>query len=160
MLNKTIKKLCMLVAMLSMATSVYAQSTACTEIGCQSGVTVQVPQVRFRSDGNYQYSIQLDKKKPIICKGSLPLRPCDEKAIHCSGSGVSIMEEGCALPMGEQHFGDIHISKQPKSLRIIVKKDGKMIGDQTWKPSYSTAQPNGTQCKPSCRQATVQMKVN
>ena len=140
--------------------SAQAKGVACTEIGCENGVNVLVPDVRFRDAGKYQFTFMLDKQKPIRCIGELPLKSCDASAIQCSAAGVRIMEEGCAMPAGDQRFGDMHIASQPKTVRIIVKRDGKMIGDQSFQPKYHLSQPNGTQCTPTCRQATLELMVN
>ncbi len=139
--------------------SAQAQPT-CTEIGCENGIMIQIPQVRFRGAGQYVYQFSLDRKKLITCKGSLPLLSCEKPSMSCNSKIVRITEEGCALPADEQRLGDIHIDATPKKIILKVLQDKKIIGYQEWKPSYTTAQPNTKTCAPSCRQAILQMKTH
>lgn len=153
------KKLAIVVASVLMSYSAQAQ-TACTEMGCESGVTIQVPQVRFHAKGKYVYLLSLDGKKQVKCTASLPMKSCDKPAVTCSDKSVMIMEEGCALPPEDQRLGDIHITAQPKKLKLQVLQDSKIVASQEWKPVYSKVHPNGVECGPVCRQAAVNLKTH
>jgi hypothetical protein len=136
-----------------------AATRVCTQISCESAVSVHVPDVRFRAAGKYEFTFKMDKRKPVRCTGELPFTSCDKSAITCNGVGVSISEEGCALPEESQRFGDIHISREPKRLQMRVIHNGREIVKQSWKPHYIGATLNGLNCTQQCRQATVNVNT-
>lgn len=133
---------------------------ACTQMGCESGLTIQVPDVRFRSPGKYVYLLTLDDKRQVKCTGSLPMKTCDKPAITCNAKEVMIEEEGCALTPDAQRFGDVVIHAKPKKIFMKVLQNNEIVAYQTWKPSYSKVLPNGEKCGPVCYQAGVDLKTH
>lgn len=140
-------------------TDAMAATPVCTQISCESGVSVHVPDVRFRAAGKYEFTFKMDKRKPVRCTGELPFTSCDKAAITCNGVGVSISEEGCALPEESQRFGDIHISREPKRLQMRVTHNGREIVNQSWKPHYAQTKLQAHNCAQQCRQATVNVPI-
>ena len=101
---------------------------ACTEIGCSDGITVHLPAV---PTGPYRVEILV---------GSGP-------------SGVSYAYECAGGPTCQQ---DIFFPELVLD-RIIVKVTSPLGSRLTEisNPVYVTSQPNGPDCPPLCRQATV-----
>lgn len=134
---------------------VLANPKICTEMGCESGFHLRVDPAKNWPAGNYLFRLELDGKK-ILCKGKLPLPPCERLAIRCGGKDeVQIVESGCALGAAEHKFGDLHFPQMPKRISVTILKDGKTFA--TWKgaATYHKVQPNGNGCEPICRQATA-----
>lgn len=127
---------------------------ACTEMGCVDGLALTVaPDYRWQP-GAYVFRLTLDGRA-VTCRGSLPLNACDMPSLTCDGEGVMITESGCALPPEAQGFGDIQISSGPRQVAISITRDGQTLVEKTVTPTYRTARPNGSQCEPECRQASV-----
>lgn len=134
----------------------YAETpVACTEIGCVNGLSLTVPTDYSWQPGAYVFSLKLDGRT-VTCKGKLPLNACDMPSVNCDGEGVVITESGCALPSPEaQGFGDIQIESGPQQVAVSVTRDGQTLVEKILMPSYRTARPNGPQCGPECRQASI-----
>ncbi|MBP7252817.1 MAG: hypothetical protein KBA75_04960 [Alphaproteobacteria bacterium] len=127
---------------------------ACTEMGCVDGLMLSVaPDYRWHS-GAYVFRLKLDGRA-VICQGSLPLKACDMPSLTCDGVGVMITESGCALQPEAHGFGDIQISSGPQQVAVSITRDGQTMVDKTVTPTYRTARPNGPQCEPECRQASL-----
>lgn len=141
------------VALLFVMVSPAQAQMACTQIACMDGLTIDVPLEYQWQPGSYVFDFTLDGK-PVRCSGSLPLKSCEQHSLTCSAEGVMIMESGCALPDGHG-FGMISIGSGPASAALSITHNGKTIAQGSWKPTYQSAQPNGQQCEPTCRQATV-----
>lgn len=128
---------------------------ACTEIGCVNGLALTVAPDYQWQPGAYVFRLTLDGRT-VTCRGNLPLNACDMPSVHCDGEGVVITESGCALPSPEaQGFGDVHIENGPQQVAVSVTRDGQTLVDKTVTPTYRTSRPNGPQCAPECRQASL-----
>ncbi len=136
---------------------VLASPKICTQMGCDSGFHLRVDPQKIWPAGNYLFRLELDGKK-IQCKGSLPLPPCERRALQCEGKGeVQIMESGCALDRGEHRFGDLHFPKMPKKISVTILRDGKSFAEWKGEASYKKLQPNGNGCEPICHQASAEL---
>jgi hypothetical protein len=137
----------------------FAQSppaVACTEIGCQNGVTLTIPPDRIWESGRYAFLFQIDQKA-IKCWGKLPLPKCEEgPALTCDTAGiVTITESGCALPRTAHRFSDIYIAAKAKSIALRIDLGNTTIFSKNYRPIYKTLQPNGPQCGPVCYSASL-----
>jgi hypothetical protein len=132
-----------------------AQAQACTKMACMDGLTIDVPLEYQWKPGKYVFDFTLNGK-PVHCTGSLPLKSCDQHSLNCTAEGIIITESGCALPDGHG-FGMISIGSSPASVSLKITHNGQAIAQGNWKPVYQFAQPNGPQCEPICRQASVSL---
>jgi hypothetical protein len=41
----------------------------------------------------------------------------------------------------------------PAQVDVIVRRDGRQVASGSFAPAYTTSQPNGPGCEPTCRQA-------
>lgn len=131
------------------------QPRACTEMGCVNGLTLSIPQDFVWQQGQYNFTMAIDGKI-AHCSGALPLKSCEAgNSITCDTPGIMIMESGCALPPESQGFGDIHFDSAPRKVNIFIERDKTMLFQQSIGPKYIDVTPNGAQCEPKCRQASV-----
>lgn len=135
----------------------YAQSRACTEIGCVDGLTLRVDPNYDWKWGNYDLYFSFDGKS-VTCRGRLPLKKCEDgPTFQCGGKGVSIGESGCALPESAHGISDIHIQGDPPSVSVIIKHNGQTIVTRSIVTEYQELQPNGRGCGPICRSASYEL---
>lgn len=130
----------------------------CTQIGCESGVFIDLQKPDRWAPGTYVFHFILDGRD-VKCEAELPLPACGTNAIRCDHDGVSIMEVGCALPRSAQGFGRIKIEGFPAKLAAEVIRNEKRIGLLRSRPTYSDARPNGPGCEPLCRQAREKIEL-
>lgn len=131
---------------------------ACTLIGCIDGLTIDMPADQRWEPGRYVFDVTLDGRS-IRCTGALPLKTCEERSLTCNAGGVMITESGCAMPADSHGFGPIAIASGPSSIALTIRRDGQTIATGDWTPEYKTSRPNGPQCPPVCRQATVTLQL-
>jgi hypothetical protein len=142
-------------ALLSFCCAVPAQAdTACTEIGCIDGLSLTVPPDYHWGTGDYVFSFTLDGRA-VTCTGALPLKECGEASMSCDGDDVMITESGCALLPEAHGFGNVYIASSPTKIQVKVTRNGAVLMDKKMTPRYRDTHPNGAQCEPQCRQATV-----
>lgn len=129
---------------------------ACTEMACTNGVTVTLPQAQFSVAGAYHFQIVLDGGKQATCRGRLPFSSC-KNAVACEGPiKLDIDQAGCMLPPAQHFFGALRLEGQtPVQLYVFIAREDVTLVDQTVRPSYETSMPNGPQCPPACRSATI-----
>ena len=133
-------------------------AVVCSELGCESGVIIEVPQDYRWKPGNYRFRFSLDNKK-IVCKGKLPLPSCGAPSVSCDREGMLIMEVGCALDQGLQGFGRITTGNFPEKIHLEVFRGKAKIGQLLVFPTYTESSPNGRKCAPLCRQARLQLDL-
>jgi hypothetical protein len=131
---------------------------ACTQIGCQDGLVVQVRPAEAWPHGEYRYDIEHDGAR-VVCTGTLPLPPCARRAMRCDAAQPTIVESGCALEPTAHAFGDMMFSTTPAEVAAVVRHDGKTVGSARWRPVYHRSQPNGPGCEPVCTNATVEVTL-
>jgi hypothetical protein len=127
---------------------------ACTEIGCQDGLVVQVRPAEAWPHGAYRFDIEHDGAR-VVCTGTLPLPPCERRALRCDAPQPSIVESGCALEPAAHAFGDVVFATTPATVAVVVRHDDQVVGSGRWNPVYQQSQPNGPGCEPVCTNATV-----
>jgi hypothetical protein len=136
---------------------------ACTQMGCESGLTVALPLDYRWQPGNYIFQLQTEQET-LRCEGALPFHGCEHSALRCSSETIRIMESGCALPAEAHGFGDIQITGEPEKVRVTITRKHrsqgqKILADESFAPVYQTLQPNGPGCEPICRQGRVELSL-
>ncbi len=135
----------------------FAQTKACTEMGCQNGLVFHVDPAQEWKHGKYEIILALGFKQ-VICRGELPLKPCEEgPSFICDDKHVTIGESGCALPSEQQGLSDIRIDQDPHKVMINIKRNYRTILTRTTIPRYEMMMPNGPGCGPVCRGATYDL---
>jgi hypothetical protein len=129
----------------------------CTLIGCSSGFAVnfQYTDGVWRP-GRYQVDVTSDGVSGS-CEVTLPLAPCETPSSTCTGQrSWSLGESGCALPTSQHSLSGISFSgTTPAKVDVTVSRDGRQLASQSFTPSYTTSQPNGPDCEPTCRTAAT-----
>ncbi|TVQ87237.1 MAG: hypothetical protein EA397_18130 [Deltaproteobacteria bacterium] len=150
-----------LVALWSVACSGLSGGQVCTQIGCESGLTVEIEGIESWPAGDYVVRASVDGES-VQCEGSIPLNPCDQGyTFTCSDGVARISESGCDLPEREHGLSHVHfLADAAREVSLRIERDGELLGEQTFEPSYETFQPNGPECEPTCRQAqhTLQLQ--
>lgn len=102
----------------------------CTEIGCSPfGLTLQVVDASQRAISAFDATVTIDGVD-YACGGSAG-------TLQCFGNTVGV-------------------NGAPASVRVVVtEKDGARRFEETLEPEYEVSYPNGPECSPECRQATV-----
>ena len=133
---------------------------ACTEIGCMNGLNVRVEKPTPWPAGDYEFVFDLDGTA-VTCKGALPLPPCERSpALVCDPAGrVQVTESGCALPAEQHGWGDVQIEGEPAHAKVTIRHAGAVLHEADLQPEYRTLQPNGPDCEPTCRSASVSIAV-
>jgi hypothetical protein len=135
---------------------------ACTLIGCQDGLDVDLTPGNNWPAGAYVFTIDADAAR-VTCRGSLPLPACSAgSAITCDPSGVvSIVESGCALPASAHGFPQIRFDAKarPRKVVVTVTRNDGVIGRAELSPEFQRVEPNGPGCGPICNQARARMTV-
>ncbi|PZQ47713.1 MAG: hypothetical protein DI551_02825 [Micavibrio aeruginosavorus] len=135
----------------------HAQTRACTEMGCENGISFTVDPAQEWKNGQYEISLALDYKK-VICRGELPLNACEDgPTFYCDDKDVTIIESGCALPKDQHAIGGIKINEEPNKVIVRVARNYRTMVTRTIVPQYQTLIPNGAGCGPVCRSASYDL---
>jgi hypothetical protein len=133
---------------------------ACTLIGCEDGLKVELRPESGWPAGEYRFRIQADGVE-VTCRGSLPLPSCVGN-VSCDIEGVvQIVESGCALPADAQAFPGIWFDPKlrPTRVEISITRDGQLVAEAEIAPSFERVQPNGAACPPTCDVAQAVLDV-
>ena len=129
----TARRVGALLALLGTVTACNGIGEVCTEIGCLSGLTVNLSGVPIGA-----YSVEVIPEGP---PGTMTYR------VDCGGSAPS-----CG---SQVYFRDVFVERAHvrvvSSLGTVTHAVGPI--------RYSTSYPNGRQCEPACRQATVAVGI-
>ncbi len=128
----------------------------CTEIGCMDGLTLRVDPNHDWKSGNYDLYFKLGGRG-VICRGRLPLKPCEEGPTFQCGSDITVGESGCALPQNAHAIADIHIDGNPSNVSLEIVHNGRTIITRRLVPDYQLSRPNGPGCGPVCRSAVYDL---
>lgn len=149
--------------------------TACDECsteGCTDYARVlMVPTGGIWVDGDYSLEVEFDDAaysctfttpddapdetgawKPIDCTPTLdaflvPFVRCDPN------NGMSSIENCSPQPQPGQYYVQASTPGTPKTLRVVLTRGDETVSEATFTPlQYSTVQPNGPECGPTCRQ--------
>jgi hypothetical protein len=124
-------------------------SQTCTDVGCETGLTLSVRRASGTwADGDYVLAAGTER-----CNFSIPR---DLPAVG------SITRPGCdggtQAQLGNSGL-ELSLSTTPKTLAVSLTRDRSVILSETSTPRYQESQPNGPDCGPVCRQADVDLAV-
>lgn len=132
---------------------------ACTEIGCGPALEVALARASWPA-GKVDIVVVADGTT-TTCSVTLPFASCDN-LVQCdmASPAFAIETSGCALPMNQHAVtGVMWSTSGPKDVTITVSQDGMMLGSKMFQPMYSSSQPNGPGCEPTCNQATAPASI-
>jgi len=125
------------------------ESTACTLIGCDDGLTL-------RFAGN------LDRSKPYrIAINTITATPEEVPVMTCelTPNGEAHLITCKSVTPHTEDFDSVTIKDNGLSkLHVVVTKAGAMISESTLQPLYSTKEINGEGCG-KCTQASAQISI-
>lgn len=129
---------------------------ACTTIGCVDGYSLDFEASSW-AQGKYTVEITADGK-PCTCEATLPLDASSKST--CTLPEVQLGLSGSALSTGQQGLVGLVFTSQPAKIDVTVKLDGATLGQPaSFTPAYSTSQPNGPECGPTCTNARDTLKL-
>lgn len=131
---------------------------ACTLIGCQDGLQVQLQRSGPWPAGDYTAQVTLDNQPPVSCTVSLPFASVTASAT-CSSTDVQLQTAGQALATDQHALTGLWIRTTPAKVRLVLQHNAVTLLDQTLQPTYQTSRPNGPDCEPECTQATASVAV-
>ena len=123
----------------------------CTEIGCADGFNGEFSPA-FTTQGAYVFPLDLDGVTSS-CTGSLPLND----GFSCDGD-LGVSQSGSALPDDEHSLPGFYVSRYDfAQLQLTVERDGVEVASWSVSPEWSTFQPNGPECGPTCTSASANL---
>jgi hypothetical protein len=131
----------------------------CTEMACRDGYHVSLTPDEGWPVGQYTFEIVADGKRQV-CTGGIPLADCGTSTLRCTGDDVAAIGElSCGGDVALQAFDSISFNGTPCEARITISRDGAVLVDRTFTPSYRWIDVNGPGCDPRCLQAGNELPV-
>jgi len=133
---------------------------ACGELGCTSGLDLELVRSSPWPHGSYRVTLRIDGKS-VSCEGSLPLRPCDQgPSFHCDDPSISLSESGCALPPEQHAIGGLRsTATETSDVSLVIEHQGALQATAKLTPTFQTLQPNGAGCEPVCQSASMRLTL-
>lgn len=129
-------------------------SSACTEIDCESGVSIKLQNRRISlPPGVYEISVVDNQGVTVECNA----------VVNVDGD---LGERSCTNPDAEIDLVEfnanllIETGNLDSPIQLRVTRDGKTEVDESIKLQLEVAQPNGPECPPLCTFATVIQDLN
>lgn len=126
------------------------ETKACTLIGCESGFRVDL-QTSTWAAGTWKVEAKVGGDIRT-CSVTLPL-PANGQAT-CTGK-LTLGTSGSALAPAQQSLTSVHLSDTPTAVTLTVFRDATSQVSKDFAPAYTTSQPNGAGCEPTCTQASA-----
>ncbi|EYF06739.1 Hypothetical protein CAP_1436 [Chondromyces apiculatus DSM 436] len=134
-------------------TTLGCETTECTEMGCVSSFAVTFAHAGAWEAGSYRVTVTVDGGAPVACTVTLPL-DCNAPSPCPNGTPFYISTEGCALDPAQHVLGGVDFwGVTPASVAVSVHREGVLLGEGSYSPNYTTSQPNGPDCEPTCKNA-------
>lgn len=134
-----------LIALPAVAASCDGVGTACTEIGCDDGITLTVTSASGLTAGVYSISVS-GTGESTSCSITID-------------SGAQVTDTTCDLVDNTASSFTVVLHSAPEALTVTIDRDGTELGKEDLTPSYTTVQPNGPDCEPTCHQADASMQI-
>ncbi|MBK9002068.1 MAG: hypothetical protein IPM35_40600 [Myxococcales bacterium] len=137
-----------------------APGKVCTEMGCQSGLDIELVRPTGWPPGSYRITLRIDDES-ASCEGKLPLEPCERgPTFHCSDASLSIAESGCALPADQHAIGGLTSTvTEASKASLVIEHQGALQATAQLTPAFQTVQPNGPGCEPVCQSASMRLTL-
>jgi hypothetical protein len=151
----------------------------CNEAGCLTGVQISVRTLDGTwPDGAYTLTIThdgtthacaLNLPEDRLGTGSVTEWSCeptlgvpgarfDQDATCEEHRTADAVSQSCT-PIPDHYTVSAFVQGTPKNVTIALARDGTTLLEQSVAPSYSDSYPNGKDCEPACRGASVELMV-
>ncbi len=127
----------------------------CTDASCASSLTVELNKSSAWEETNWQVTVKGDGSEIGTCQIELPgdSQGAEEACDH--PLNLNLNESGGAIE-------SVYVMLQPDvdvptEYTVGVQRDGNLVVEQTFEPSYDTVRPNGPDCSPVCQQAEAEL---
>jgi hypothetical protein len=136
---------------------------ACTELGCESGLTLPLVWGKDTlTSSKYTFELTVDGKKGK-CEVVWPYKSCAEVRVpKCSGDVAFTLETKCtgeAKSTSDMVIGPIRLAATPAAATLKIWREKVMWHQQDLTLSYADARPNGPGCEPVCKQASKRVCI-
>ena len=128
----------------------------CPEIGCSSGLTVDMSGVA-QPPGLYRVEVEADGQR-FTCELRLPYASCDEPTTcvwRRAGTydGISVIRANCAMPAASHNIPEIDFHGVcPSHVSARLLHEGREVGRWSVDPTYRRVTPGGENCGLMCAQ--------
>ena len=143
----------------------------CTTVGCSDqAVLVVVPQTGKWADGSYTLDVAFDDAsytcsfdapsdagtkgiwQPLDC--TPPLEAYLAPVVKCEEHATGMTQSQTCGPVPDAFYLQATERGTPATLSVTLTRGGdEVLLDESGDVSYKSAQPNGPECEPTCKQA-------
>ncbi|AKT36751.1 hypothetical protein [Chondromyces crocatus] len=126
-------------------------SSDCTLLACASSFVVDFVRTGAWNPGEYRIRV-VTEDRSVDCTTSLPLS-CNAPSPCPADANVQLLLVGCNLAPSEHYLGGVEFAQgaTPASVTVSVFHDEQLLGEGSYRPTYTTSNPNGPDCEPTCR---------
>ncbi len=142
---------------------------SCSEIGCVNGVDVRIaPDGNVWQDGDYVVELSLEgavSSCAFSIPEDLPARGQDtsldcgylSQLAACREVRTSDAISQVCEPIEGEYELRLTAWSEPSSLELTLTRDGDVVLEHSKKLVYRESTPNGPECAPVCRNASVEL---
>jgi hypothetical protein len=131
---------------------------ACTEIGCNDGLSVLIrPAAERFLPGHYEVSVAVAGEARRSCYFVISNDPDICALDHCVEVEDCNAMYSVGYPVPERVEISYPVIEAPVDLQ--VKRDGAVLVQMAVEPAYHEMRPNGPGCPPTCHRASVELHL-
>lgn len=164
-----------LAACLVIAPLVSSCGKFCTEAGCIGGLGVAIDAPSGWQSGAYELQLEAQDGTTHRCSFGVMVRETTTELaqpLSCTpgvgASGVRVL--GCPMLLAAAGAAAsdpacpgvgvaVRLSSTPRSVRVLLARDGAPLLDESVTPEYQRSEPNGEDCPPVCHSASVTVSL-
>jgi hypothetical protein len=152
---------------------------SCTDIGCSDGAFFEIktadgtwPDGAYTlelSAGGVTHTCSMTLPDDLPSGGSIASIPCLPPVgylgvslypiTNCTAEGNGNSGGQTCTPIPGHYTLRGSLPGTPSTLGVRVTRDDGLLTEQTLPLTYTTSQPNGPDCEPVCRQASVELEL-
>jgi len=130
-------------------------ATTCTDAGCGPSMSLEIRAADGTwPDGVYALELSVDGVAHT-CSMTLPDDIPASGGLALSGCGLTLSPDQVAGQYTLRSWS----SSTPRTLSVRVTRDEALLIDETRTVAYEDSRPNGPECGPVCRSATVDFQL-
>jgi hypothetical protein len=136
--------------------AVNATGCGCTEVGCQDGLTIDLKSASGAwAPGSYVFAVDADGTKST-CTVDLPFvkdPDCTHPALmHVTFTAPDPVAANTVIAQVFNFVTAAHVY-------LTISRDGAVIAEKDYTPTYTINEPNGPTCGPTCHVAQDTLAV-
>ena len=131
--------------------------TTCSTQGCGTTLEIEFEESNTEpwSDGVWSVSVRTSGEELGTCELELPVGSAPPNP-NCSGDlYLHAAQDGESLERVVSSFRSARADALPEEITVRLERDGQLVSEQDIEPDYQTYRPNGPECAPECRSATI-----